>query len=174
MPIGELFLGAFLQVLFDRIASKPVLDFFQRDGLDKSRLSYLETILLTLEPVLDNAEEKQFTNGRVKEWLHHLKATVFDAEDLLDQIATKNLPSSVEPEPESQSWSAAVCNFVSSPFNSFEKAVASRLNEIIQMLENMANQIQVLGLTAGAPLSIALQTRLTTSLVKESEIYGRK
>ncbi|GAB4841352.1 hypothetical protein Ancab_022080 [Ancistrocladus abbreviatus] len=139
MPIGELFLGAFLQVLFDRIASKPVLDFFQRDGLDKSRLSYLETILLTLEP-----------------------------------IAEKNLPSSVEPEPKSQSWSAAVCNFVSSPFNSFEKAVASRLNEIIQMLENMANQIQVLGLAAGAPLSTALQTRLTTSLVKESEIYGRK
>ncbi|GAB4841356.1 hypothetical protein Ancab_022084 [Ancistrocladus abbreviatus] len=174
MPIGELFLGAFLQVLFDRIASKPVLDFFQCVGLDKSHLKHLNNILLMLEPVLDNAEEKQFTNGRVKEWLHNLKAAVFDAEDLLDQIAMKNLPSSMEPEPESQSWGAAVRNFVSSPFNSFEKEAASRLNEIIQMLETMANQIPILGLTAGAPLSTASQTRLTTSLVKESQVYGRK
>ncbi|GAB4841384.1 hypothetical protein Ancab_022114 [Ancistrocladus abbreviatus] len=104
MLIGELFLGAFLQVLFDRIASKPVLDFFQCDGLEKSHLSYLETILFMLEPVLDSTEEKQFTNGRVKEWLHRLKATLFDANDLLNQIAMKNLPSSMEPEPESPSW----------------------------------------------------------------------
>ncbi|GAB4841374.1 hypothetical protein Ancab_022104 [Ancistrocladus abbreviatus] len=174
MPIVEVFLGAFLQVLFDRIASKPVLDFFQHDGLDKSRLSYLETVLLMLEPVLDNAKEKQFTNGRVKKWLHRLKAAVFNAEDLLDQIAAKNLPSSMEPKLESQSWSAAVCNFVSSPFNSFEKEAAFRLDEIIQMLENMANQIPIFGLTVGAPLSKASQTRLTTSLVKESQVYERK
>ncbi|GAB4841359.1 hypothetical protein Ancab_022087, partial [Ancistrocladus abbreviatus] len=165
MPIEELFLGAFLQVLFDRIVSKLMLDFFQRDGLDKSRVSYLETILLTLEPILDNAKKKQFTNGRVKEWLHRLKAAVFDAEDLLDQIAVKNLPSLREPEPESQSWGAVVRNFVSSPFNS---------DEIIQMLENMASQIPVLGLITGAPPSTASQTRLTTSPVKESQVYGRK
>ncbi|GAB4841626.1 hypothetical protein Ancab_022340 [Ancistrocladus abbreviatus] len=174
MPIGELFLGAFLQVLFDRIASQPVLDFFQRDGLDKSRLSYLETVLLMLEPVLDNAEEKQFTSGRVKEWLHRLKAAVFDAEDLLDQIAAKNLPSSVELEPESQSWGVVVRNFVSSPFNSFEKKAASRIDDIIQILDSMASQIPILGLTAGASLSTASQTRSTTSLMKESEVYGRK
>ncbi|GAB4841377.1 hypothetical protein Ancab_022107 [Ancistrocladus abbreviatus] len=174
MPIGELFLGAFLQVLFDRIASQAVLDFFQRDGLDKSRLSYLETVLFMLEPVIDNAEEKQFTNGRVKEWLHRLKAAVFDAEDLLDQIAAQSLASSMEPEPESQSWGAVVHKLISSPFNSFEKEAASKLDEIIQMLENMASQIPVLGLTAGAPLSTASQKRLTTSLVKESQVYGRK
>ncbi|GAB4841558.1 hypothetical protein Ancab_022272 [Ancistrocladus abbreviatus] len=162
MPIGEVFLGAFLQVLFDRIASQPVLDFFQRDGLNKSRLKYLKNILSRLERVLDTAEEKQFTDGRVREWLHDLKAAVFDAEDLLDQIAAKSLPS--------QSWGAAVGNFV---FNSFEKEAAG-LDEIIQMLDHMANEIPILGLTAGAPLSTASQTRLTTSLVKESEVYGRK
>ncbi|GAB4841365.1 hypothetical protein Ancab_022093, partial [Ancistrocladus abbreviatus] len=124
MSIGELFLGAFLQVLFGRIASKPVLDFFLRDGLDKSCLSYLKTILFTLEPILDNAEEKQFTNGRGKEWLHHLKAAVFDAKDLLDQIATKNLPSLMEPEPESPSLVPVVRNLISALFNSFEKEAA--------------------------------------------------
>ncbi|GAB4841373.1 hypothetical protein Ancab_022108 [Ancistrocladus abbreviatus] len=108
MPIGELFLGAFRQVLFDRIASKPVLDFFQHDGHYKSRLSYLEIVLLMLEP---------------------------------------NLPSSMEPEPKSQPWGVVVRNFVFSPFNSVEKEVASRLDEIIQMLDNMASQIPILGLT---------------------------
>ncbi|GAB4841578.1 hypothetical protein Ancab_022292 [Ancistrocladus abbreviatus] len=174
MPIGELFLGAFLQVLFDRIASQPVLDFFLRGGLDKSRLEDLKHVLPRLELVLDNAEEKQFTNDSVRRWLHDLKAAVFDAEDLLDQIATKNLPSLVEPEPESQSWAVALCNCVSSSFNPFEKEAASRLDKIIQMLDSMALQIPILGLTAGAPLSIASQTRSTTSFVKESEVYGRK
>ncbi|GAB4841380.1 hypothetical protein Ancab_022110 [Ancistrocladus abbreviatus] len=148
MPIGELFLGAFLRGLFYWIASKPVLDFFLRVGLNKSYISYLENVLFKVEPGLDNAEEKQFTNGRVEEWLHRLKAAVFDVEDLLDQITARNLPSSMEPEPESQSWGAV-------------------------MLENMASQIPVLGLTIGTPLSIASQTRLTTSLVKESRVYGR-
>ncbi|GAB4841388.1 hypothetical protein Ancab_022117 [Ancistrocladus abbreviatus] len=145
MPIRELFLSAIIQVLFDRIASKPFLNFFQHGGLDKSRLSYLETVRLMLQPVLDNAEEKQFSDGRVKEWLHRLNAA-----------------------------SAAVCDFVSSPFNSFEKEVASRLDEIIQMLDNMAKQIPVLGLKESAPLRTASQTRLTTSLLKESEVYGRE
>ncbi|GAB4841569.1 hypothetical protein Ancab_022283 [Ancistrocladus abbreviatus] len=173
MPIGELFLSAFIQVLFDRIASKLVPDFFQSDGLDKSRLSYLKTVLLMLEPVLDNAEEKQFTNGRVKEWLHRLKAAVFDAEDLLDKIAAKSMASSMEPKPKFPSWVPVVRKHFSSPSNSFEKE-AARLDEIIQMLDHMANEIPILGLTAGAPLSTATQTRLTTSLVKESEVYGRK
>ncbi|GAB4836936.1 hypothetical protein Ancab_001848 [Ancistrocladus abbreviatus] len=38
----------------------------------------------------------------------------------------------------------------------------------------MASQINVLGLTAGVPLSKASQTRLTTFPVKESEVYGSK
>ncbi|GAB4841393.1 hypothetical protein Ancab_022122 [Ancistrocladus abbreviatus] len=174
MSIRELFLATFLQVLFDRIASKPLLDFFQRGGLDKSRLSYLETVLLMLKPVLDYAEEKQFSDNRVKEWLHRLKAAVFDAEDLLDQIAVKSMASSMEPKPEFPSWVPVVRKLFSSPFNTFEKEAASRLDEIIQMLENMASQIPILGLTEGAPLSTASQTRLTTSLVKESQVYGRK
>ncbi|GAB4841553.1 hypothetical protein Ancab_022267 [Ancistrocladus abbreviatus] len=161
MTIGEAFLSAVLQVFFDPIASQPVLDFLLRGGLDKSRLEHLKHVLARLESVLDNAEEKQFTNESVRKWLHNLKAAVFDAEDLLDQIATKNLPSSVEPEPESQSWVVA-------------GVVASRLNKIIQMLENMASRIPDLGLTAGAPLSTASQTRSTTSFVKESQVYGRK
>ncbi|GAB4841616.1 hypothetical protein Ancab_022330 [Ancistrocladus abbreviatus] len=155
MTTLELFLGPLLQ---------PVLDFFKRQDLDESRL---KNVLLLLEPVLDDAEEKQFTNGRVKEWLHNFKAAVFEKEDLFAQIAAQNLLS--------QSWSAEVLNFVPSPFNaSFEKEAASRLDEIIQMLDNMASQIPILGLTAGAPLSTASQRRLATSLVIESEVHGRK
>ncbi|GAB4841612.1 hypothetical protein Ancab_022326 [Ancistrocladus abbreviatus] len=164
MLIRDLLLSPLLQVLFDRIAS--LLDFFLRGGLDKSRLKDLKNILSMLERVHDNAEEKQFTDGSVREWLHDLKAAVFDAEDLLDQIAAKSLPS--------QSWCAAVSNCVPSPLNSFERAAASRLDDITQMLESLASQIPILGLTAGAPLSTASQTRLTTSLVKGSQVYGRK
>ncbi len=35
MAVGELFLAAFLQVLFDRLASRELLHFARREGLGK-------------------------------------------------------------------------------------------------------------------------------------------
>ena len=41
--------------------------------------------------VLDDAEVKQFSNPNVKNWLVHVKDAVYDAEGLLDEIATDAL-----------------------------------------------------------------------------------
>jgi hypothetical protein len=39
--------------------------------------------------VLSDAEEKQFIDPYVKEWVDNLKSTVYDVDDLFDEIVIK-------------------------------------------------------------------------------------
>ncbi|MCI68590.1 CC-NBS-LRR resistance protein, partial [Trifolium medium] len=59
-------------------------------------LKQLQTTLLILQAVLDDAEEKQIRNPAVRQWLDDLKDAVFDAEDLLNEISYDSLRCKVE------------------------------------------------------------------------------
>ena len=89
--VGGVFLSASLQVFFDRLASSKVLDFIRGQKLSDSLFNKLKIKLLIADAVLNHAEMKQFTEPAVKEWLLHVKDTLYDAEDLLDKIATEAL-----------------------------------------------------------------------------------
>ena len=89
--VGGVFLSASLQVFFDRLASSKVLDFIRGQKLSDSLFNKLKIKLLIADAVLNHAEMKQFTDLAVKEWLLHVKDTLYDAEDLLDKIATEAL-----------------------------------------------------------------------------------
>ena len=65
--VGGAFLSAFLQVLFDRIASREVADFFRGRILSDVLLRKLKIALLSVNAVLEDAEEKQVTKSAVKE-----------------------------------------------------------------------------------------------------------
>ncbi|KAL4354926.1 hypothetical protein GQ457_06G004100 [Hibiscus cannabinus] len=60
----------------------------------KNRIAYLDVG----EAVLDDAETKQITNSNVRSWVFDIKDAVYDAEDLLDQIATEALRLKLEPQ----------------------------------------------------------------------------
>ncbi|KAF5445978.1 hypothetical protein F2P56_031645 [Juglans regia] len=92
MAVGELFLAAFLQVLFDRLASPELLAFARRERLEKKLDKWLKT-LSTIQKVLDDAEEKELhaEGAAVKEWLDDLKDLAYDVEDILDEFATEVL-----------------------------------------------------------------------------------
>ncbi|BFG20744.1 hypothetical protein CerSpe_070180 [Prunus speciosa] len=96
--IGEALISASVQVLCDRITSAEFVDLFRHKKLDKPLLMKLNTTLLTLNVVLDDAEEKQMVNPAVRKWLDELKHAVFDAEDLLDEIDTEALRRKLEGE----------------------------------------------------------------------------
>ncbi|KAJ6945308.1 hypothetical protein NC651_000378, partial [Populus alba x Populus x berolinensis] len=89
--VGGSILSAFLQVLFDRMASREVLDFFKERNLNERLLKKLKIMMISVNGVLDDAEEKQVTKPAVKEWLDELKDTVYEADDLLDEIAYEAL-----------------------------------------------------------------------------------
>ena len=87
LGLGGAILSPFLQVLFDRMASLEVLEFGPWKPSDEV-LKKLKTPLLLMNAVLNDAEEKQITNPAVKEWVNELKDVAYDAEDVLDEIAT--------------------------------------------------------------------------------------
>ena len=89
--MGGAFLSAFLQVLFDRMASHEVIEFFRQWKLNNEPLRKLKTTLLFINAVLNDAEEKQIKDSAIKEWVNELKDAAYQAQDLLDEIATDAL-----------------------------------------------------------------------------------
>ncbi|KAB1202769.1 Disease resistance protein RGA2 [Morella rubra] len=86
--VGELFLSAFLQVLFDRLASRDLLNLARREGLRK-KLKKWEKLLTTIKDVLDDAEDRQYTDKAVKKWLDDLRDLAYDVEDILGEFDTE-------------------------------------------------------------------------------------
>ncbi|KAI8562425.1 hypothetical protein RHMOL_Rhmol03G0036600 [Rhododendron molle] len=62
----------------------------------KEELRKMETNISTIKDVLLDAEERQMSNRAVKGWLERLKLILYDAEDLLDEVATETKISQVE------------------------------------------------------------------------------
>ena len=169
--VGGAFLSASLQVLFDRMASREVVNFIRGQKKNDTLLNKLKITLLTVHVVLNDAEVKQIANPAVRGWVDELKHAVYDAEDLLDEIATEALRCKIEAE--SQTSTVQVWNRVSSTFSPIiGDGLESRIEEIIDRLEFLGQQKDVLGLKEGAGEKLS-QRWPTTSLVDESRVYGR-
>ncbi|KAI9115253.1 hypothetical protein K1719_013572 [Acacia pycnantha] len=176
--VGGAFLSAFLQVAFDRLASPHVLDFFKKPKLNQTLLNKLKIVLLSIDAVVDDAERKQITNPKVKDWIEMVKDAVFDAEDVLDEIDYEMCKRKLEAEQKSQTSAIGkVRNFFSAPVNSFEKEIESKMRSILENLEYLASQRDILRLNerdGGSGMRNAIPNRLpTTSLVDEDATYGR-
>lgn len=164
--MGGAFLSSFLAVLFDRMASRPVVDFIRGQKITPGLLQKLKMKLWSVNGLLDDAEEKQIRNSRVREWLDELKDVVYHADDLLDEIKTEALSRKLEEESGSSSTNDQVLNSI----HEFDKSLEPRILEILDRLELIVNEKDVLNLKEG----VKLQARLpTTSLVEESGVYGR-
>ena len=85
--VGGAFLSGTVQTMLDNITSSEFRQYFANRKLNVTLLDELQTTLLTLNAVLDDAEEKQVTNPAVKEWLDKLQDAIFDTEDLLAKLA---------------------------------------------------------------------------------------
>ncbi|XVF23567.1 hypothetical protein REPUB_Repub13aG0049900 [Reevesia pubescens] len=178
--VGGAFLSAFLQVVFDRVTPGEFSDFINRNKLDHWLLKKLDTTLLSVYKLQDAAEEKQFSDPIVKRWLAELKDAVYDAEDLLDEIATEAARSKLESyEDQTSSTSKQVLSRFLSPLKhnkkDFKKGMESKLKGILGRLEDLDRQKDTLGLIQRTSDQKAFQRSLsaTSLLVDESGVYGR-
>ncbi|KAK2440157.1 putative disease resistance RPP13 protein [Trifolium repens] len=158
--IAGAFLSSFFQFAFERLASKDFKDLFHK-GLVKK----LEITLNSINQLLDDAEIKQYQNQNVKNWLDDLKHEIYEVDQLLDEIATNVQRKS------------KVRSFLSAKINHF----GSRIKDLLDKLEHLANQKDRLGLKEGRCAQNELEVRPKssiripmTSLVDESNICGRK
>ncbi|TYH19094.1 hypothetical protein ES288_A05G325500v1 [Gossypium darwinii] len=169
--VGEAFLSASIEVLLDRIVSGDVLRLIQGKKLEAVLLKKLKPTLMSVKAVLDDAENKQIINPNVKSWTDELKDAVYDAEDLLDEISTEALRNKIESEYQTTPIKQ-VSSFFSS-FNPFKDGMQSKLGEILGRLDYLLNQKQILGLKENYNGEKAFQRTPATSLVDESDVYGR-
>lgn len=172
--VGGSFLSAFLQVLFDRMASREFVDFFKGQKLSDELLMKLKITMRSINRLLDDAEEKQITNRDVQMWLDDLKDAVYEADDLLDEIAYEGLRSEIEAGPQTNNI-AMLRNFLSSrsPFNKRIVKMKVKLKKILDRLKDLVEQKDVLGLGENIGEKPSLHKTPTTSLVDESGVFGR-
>jgi hypothetical protein len=162
-------LSPFFQVFFERMSSREFDDFFQQRKVDKRLLRKLKVALMSVNAVLEDAEDRQFTETSVKEWLDELKDTVYDAEDILDEIATKDLRHKLDSE--FGTIASKVRHSISTSLFDVNK-IEGKVKDVVDRLEDLAKLIGVLGLRASVG-GKSLERLPTTSLIEESNICGR-
>ncbi|KAM4082217.1 hypothetical protein ACJW30_11G154500 [Castanea mollissima] len=168
--VGGALLSAFLQVVFDRLASRDFRDFLKgRKDIDGS-LKKLKMLLRSADVVLAYAEDNQYTTPAVKEWLDELQDAVYDADDLLDEIALR-----CKLQAESQTGTSEVRNFITAFVDSFDKEIPSKLEKILANLDSIIDQKDILSLKkdiAGVKLS-SPPSQTKTSCPETCDVIGR-
>ncbi|GAV85205.1 NB-ARC domain-containing protein [Cephalotus follicularis] len=183
--MAELVLSAFLQVLFDRLASRELLNFARREGLEK-KLHKLKKTLLTIEAVLGDAEDKQLTDRRVKLWLDDLRDLAYDAEDILDEFATDALARRLKTDRQQASSSKLRNLLVPSSVSSWSPSavklnfsMGSKIKDVTVRLEEISNGrtqvgLQNVGEGTSSGSTLGWQRPPTTCLQTEPAVYGRE
>ncbi|KAB1226311.1 putative disease resistance RPP13-like protein 1 [Morella rubra] len=180
MALGELFLSAFLQVLFDRLASPELLNFARREGLLK-KLYKWEKTLSVIKAVLDDAEEKQHIDRAVRKWLDDLRDLAYDVEDILDEFVTEALYRKLIGE--NQASTSKVRNLIPTCFSGltpsafrFNISLGLKIKEITARFNNIATQKDQLNLkgTVDGSSNRRRWTEYSTSLVNEAGVFGRE
>ncbi|XP_070048743.1 putative disease resistance RPP13-like protein 1 [Nicotiana tomentosiformis] len=177
LAVGGAFLSSALNVLFDRLAPQgELLKMFQRQKHDFQLLKKLRLTLLGLQAVLSDAENKQTSNRYVNQWLNELQDAVDSAENLMEEINYEVLRVKVESQHQNH---AETSNQQVSDLNlclsdEYFLSIKEKLEGTTTTLEELEKQIGRLGLKDYL-VSGKQETRVpSTSLVDESEIFGRQ
>ncbi|PNX58904.1 CC-NBS-LRR resistance protein, partial [Trifolium pratense] len=164
--VGAL-LSASVKLVLQNIVSSDFVNFSRRTKLDVSLLENLKITLLSLQAVLNDAEEKQITNPAVKEWLVMLQDAVFEVDNLFDEINTEALRRKVEAKHEGQTLSGKVHNIFSSHVKLFKRNINSKMHKLFERLEYLRQQ------NLGLKESVDVYTPTYSFLGEKSSICGR-
>ncbi|XP_061988528.1 putative disease resistance protein RGA3 [Rosa rugosa] len=83
----SLIVSPLVEVLFGRLATTVVSEVRTRRGF-KREIEKMQEMLPVIQAVIEDAEEQQRINKKVRIWLAKLKYVAVDADHLLDEVAT--------------------------------------------------------------------------------------
>ncbi|XP_049379494.1 putative disease resistance protein At3g14460 [Solanum stenotomum] len=175
LAVGGAFLSSALNVLFDRLAPHgDLLNMFRKRKDHVKLLKKLEDILLGLQIVLSDAENKQASNRHVSQWLNKLQSAVDGAENLIEEVNYEALRLKVDGQNLAETSNQLVSDLNLCLSDDFFLNIKDKLKETIETLEVLENQIGRLGLKEHF-VSTKQETRTpSTSLVDDSGIFGRQ
>ncbi|XP_070048428.1 putative disease resistance RPP13-like protein 1 [Nicotiana tomentosiformis] len=177
LAVGGAFLSSVFNVLLDRLAPQgELLKMFQRQKHDFRLLEKLRRTLCGFRAVLSDAENKQTSNLDVSQWLNELRDAVDSAENLIEEVNYEVLRIKVEGQhqnlPETSKQQVSDLNLCLS--NDFIINIKEKLEYTIETLEELQKQIGHLGLKEYFYSGKRETRRLSTSVVDESDIFGRQ
>ena len=88
--MADILLSALMKSVVGNLNSLVLKEFGIAWGL-RTELDNLRSTLSTIDAVLQDAEEKQWNDKPVRNWLGKLKDVAYDADDVLDEFATEAL-----------------------------------------------------------------------------------
>ncbi|XP_034680489.1 putative disease resistance RPP13-like protein 1 [Vitis riparia] len=179
MFVAEAAVSSIFDLVLERLVAAPLLEYARSQNVEAT-LQEWRRILLHIEAVLTDAEQKQIRERAVKLWLDDLKSLAYDMEDVLDEFNTEaNLQILIHGPQASTSQvhkliptCFAACHPTSVKFNA---KIGEKIGKITRELDAVAKRKHDFDLRKGVGgLSFEMEERLqTTSLVDESSIYGR-
>ncbi|KAK8626944.1 hypothetical protein V6N13_134573 [Hibiscus sabdariffa] len=134
-------------------------------GSLKTDLENLQSTFTTIQAVLHDAEQKQWKNEAVKNWLRKLEQAAYDLEDVLDDFQS-----------EARERGSKVSTFFSlqNPLL-FRSSMARRVKAAREKVDAIAEERIKFHLEVGGGEAVIKgnKDRETSSLVDESEVIGR-
>lgn len=166
--VGETSLSATFHIALENLASPILIEFGCRFGIDID-LKKLRRSLSKIQAVLNDAEGKQISDQEVKFWLNDLKQVAYDADDVLDEIAT--VAFRFNQQKKVTNLRPITKDFIS------KLGLDSKIKEINERLGEIAKDKDELGLREGVGVAWAeLRERdrlQTSSLIDENRVIGR-
>ncbi|XP_028125971.1 putative disease resistance RPP13-like protein 1 [Camellia sinensis] len=178
MPIAEIFLSAFVKLLFEKMTSFASSKLPTFEGIG-AQFTNWTNMLSQIEALLIDAEEKQMTDRAVNLWLDDLQDLAYDLDDVVDEFATEALRQSLKAKPHQASSSKVwnpILNFKPGDVW-FNFKMRSKIEEITTRLRTSFEQCSKLNLVKIVGTTTPTKTWQrpeSTSLLKEPRVYGRE
>jgi hypothetical protein len=140
-------------------------------------LKSLASLLTTIKATLEDAEEKQFTNRAIKDWLLKLKDAAHILDDILDECATKALEleyGGFNCGPSHKVKSSCISS-LNPNHVAFRYKISKKMRRIRERLDGLAEERSKFHLTeiVREKTSGVLDWRQTTSIITQPQVYGR-
>ncbi|KAK9057503.1 hypothetical protein SSX86_022339 [Deinandra increscens subsp. villosa] len=172
MVVAEIFIGAFITVLFEKLASADLISLARSAGI-YSKLEKWNNTLSQIQAVLVDAGHKHIKDKSVELWLNKLQRLAYEIDDILDDLATEAMCRQLKQD--SSANRTFCCTSYFSPGGiKYDSKMSSKLDEITTKLHDLVVEKNILGLINNVEKSGGKSRRLEeTSLVDLSRIVGR-
>ncbi|XP_062174634.1 putative disease resistance RPP13-like protein 1 isoform X2 [Alnus glutinosa] len=175
--VGEFIFSKFLESLYENLAVPKFWDFVRGQGLQEN-LDKWRTTLPAIQKMLDNAEEKQYTDVDVKKWLDDLRDLIYDVDDVVDELTTEVSTAENEARPSKvqkftpSTWRTSL---IPSYFE-IDGRLRSKIEEATDRLNDILTREGQLNLkeTAGGWSRMKTEVEAPTSVPREPHVYGRE
>ncbi|KAJ1692194.1 hypothetical protein LUZ63_008892 [Rhynchospora breviuscula] len=168
--MADLLVSAVIPAVLKKVGNSLVQRIGEMWGIDDQR-ERLHNMLLEIQAVLLDAEDKGNANAAVKSWLRKLKSAAYDADDLLDEFCYEELRRDAVKHGQKVRNISHFFSLENPPL--FRYKMSAKLKKVVGTIDGLVVQMRSFGFLQGHHVQPANRREKTDSLVFESEIVGR-